>query len=357
MPDPCEQPVQQENKARRRPWRQRASVRIPVKLLVFVLVYFFVMYPNPRLFFTQLSRIRNLDALVEPDATQLDDWAAELQVRLDRAQAAATQPAAPSTATASSRTPPNSSNGHSASRGAVESTAASGPSGVLQRPAGLGPRAVIQQQVERFVYEKVLYAWDWDTWGCADYIPTIEEMFTKLPRAGGGRLFEDCDGRAVVAASLMRRLGFDAQLVTDLRHVWVVTPDGEWMGPGRGKAAVATPQGTQVRWSTVATNAPMSLSYGIAVFPFGRELIVLATAFVLLLHRRTPRRPAVLAAVLLLDGLLFLRCGALSPMPIGPLGASWPAFVGLLNAATGFVILFTASRRARRRAERESPSP
>ena len=51
------------------------------------------------------------------------------------------------------------------------------------------PHALVRG-VEKFVYGHVPYAWDWDTWGVADYLPSVAEV-RRMGR-------EDCDGRAVV---------------------------------------------------------------------------------------------------------------------------------------------------------------
>jgi hypothetical protein len=172
-------------------------------------------------------------------------------------------------------------------------------------------------------------------------------MFTKASQTPDGQVYEDCDGRAVVAASLMRRLGYQASLVTDLRHVWVKTPHGEWMGPGGRTTVVSTPQGNRVDLRTLWANVPISLSYGISVFPFWREVIILATAYLLLLHRRMSWRIAAPAGLVLLQGLLFMRCGGLSPQGVSRFDASWPALVGILHLSAGFGVLCWASHRAR----------
>jgi hypothetical protein len=136
-------------------------------------------------------------------------------------------------------------------------------------PAG-APVSDVLQMVERSVCEQVPYAWDWDVWGVAEYLPTVAEVFER------GR--EDCDGRAVVAASLLRRMGYDAWLVSDLLHVWVQTPEGETMSPtGAEKTFVATEEGTEATISTgMIRNLGRGFSYGVAVFPLERELIILA---------------------------------------------------------------------------------
>jgi hypothetical protein len=261
--------------------------------------------------------------MVQPEAPQLETWEAELRGRLLAIHG--------------------------------PEPAASGPPGHWVRDL---PARQVQKEAEKLVYEKVAYQWDWEVWGAADYMPTVAEMFAKAEESGGGQLFEDCDGRAVLAASLMRRLGYESSLVTDLRHVWVKTPAGEWMGPGGGKTVQSTSGGNKLDLASVWRNVPVSLSYGIAVFPLSRELVILATAFVLLLARRMPWRVAAICGLLLIQGLLFMRCGALAPEQLRRFSVSWPAVVGLLHLVAGFVLLLWTAYRARRSVEPDSrPGP
>lgn len=283
---------------------ERWYVRMPLKAAAFALVTFFVLFPYPRQFARHLAHVRNLQTMVDPHAPQLDPLQRALDERLK--PIAATQPA------------------------------------LLKNPQ------LVQRHVERFVLEQVHYEWDWNLWGSADYMPTVSEVFEKAQETDGP-LREDCDGRAVIAASLMKRLGYDARLVTDLRHVWVATPEGEWMGPGRDKTLIATPDGTRVDWTTLLSNIPVSLSYGVGVFPFWREAIILLAAFLLSLHRRTPPRTAAIGLVLLILGLLFMRLGYLAPSAVSREVSSWPAWVGMIHILGGFALLWRASSAARRR--------
>ena len=289
----------------------RWYLRIPLKLTIFAVVTFFVLFPYPRQFARHISHLRNLQAMIDPHAPKIDRFDAVLDHRFR--EMASTQPA------------------------------------LLRDPQ------LDQQLVERVVLEQVHYEWDWNLWGSADYLPTVSEIFERAS-AYGGQLHEDCDGRAVIAASLMKRMGYEATLVTDLRHVWVETPEGKWMGPGRDKTLVATPEGTRVAWGTLLSNIPVSLSYGIGVFPFWREVIILLAAFLLSLHRCISRRAAAISLILLIQGLLFMRLGYLAPFAVSREVSSWPAWLGLVHVAAGFAILWRASSRARRQLSR-TPSP
>jgi hypothetical protein len=165
-------------------------------------------------------------------------------------------------------------------------------------PEGLSAKETLRY-VEQFVYKRVPYDWDWNTWGMADYFPSVDEVL-RIGR-------EDCDGRAVVAASLLKNLGYDARIVTDFAHVWVTTPQGQTMGPGKTKTVEVTEKGVKLDLSGLK-QIPQTLAYGIAVFPLPRELILLAVFWLLLMRGREYLRP-MLAGVLLTAGLLLVRHG------------------------------------------------
>jgi hypothetical protein len=167
-------------------------------------------------------------------------------------------------------------------------------------PAGAAPREALRR-VQEFVLERVKYEWDWNTWGLADYLPTVTEALQM------GR--EDCDGRAVVAASLLKKLGYEARLVTDFAHMWVRTEHGDLMGPGRQTAIVATDKGLSVTLRGL-WEFPRALAYGVAVFPAWRELIILGAAGLLMLGPRTGAGGAAFAFFALVAGLLLIRYGS-----------------------------------------------
>jgi|CXWL01.1.fsa_nt_gi hypothetical protein len=285
----------------------RWYVRVPLKWLVFAIVCFFVLFPYPRLFVRHISHVRNLEAMIDSAAPDLAEWQAEVEQRTVLAQQAATT-----------------------------------------QPVEVDPASSIgvQRIVERLVLERVHYKWDWDVWGLADYMPTVTEMFDES-RLGDGVVYEDCDGRAVMAASLMKRLGHQASLVTDFRHVWVVTPEGAYMGPGDDKSLVSTSTGNRIDWSTLASNIPMSLSYGMAVFPLGRELIIAITAYLLMLHRSLTTWRAMFALLLLVQGLLFMRLGFFAPHAVSREVSAWPSWVGIIHVAAAFALLAWKSKRPR----------
>jgi hypothetical protein len=197
----------------------------------------------------------------------------------------------------------------------------------------------LMNQIENFVYRKILYAWDWDLWGNAEYLPTVEEAIEM------GK--EDCDGRAIVAASMLRRYGFDAILVGDFRHLWVKTDIGETMSPGKKIALQYTDEGMQFDWSSV-WELPDAFCYGVSVFPLWRELIIIFGAWLLLVGPAVRLRDAFLWLSLSAVGLLSMREGGdwLEPDRV----MNWS---GLLIIIFCIVALMVQSRRATKRFARQ----
>ncbi|MCP4594577.1 MAG: hypothetical protein GY842_27925 [bacterium] len=262
------------------------KLRWPIKWAVVVAVYFLVCFPYPHLFLRHVTRWRNPNVLVDAQAPALKPLLAEL--------------------------------GNGA---AMDED----PQQVMAR-------------VESLVRERVPYAFDWETWGVADYLPTLDEVFAE------GR--EDCDGRAVVAASLMQALGHEAELVSDFTHVWVRTAHGEFMGPRAHPALAATEHGLRVDWGwRLVADYVDALGYGVAVFPLMREMILLATVWLMLLGRERNWPAAFCGALLMIGGLLVMRVGG-HPL-LGPV--RWLQVIGGLQLIAGMgSLVCTADRRARR---------
>lgn len=161
--------------------------------------------------------------------------------------------------------------------------------------------------VERAVYRRWPYAYDWQTWGVANYLPTVAETM-RLDRC-------DCKGRAVVAASVLARMGYTPHLVSDLSHLWVWTPEGEAMGPVRtrsGRRLIdANEQGNRLDLGALLsagglfTDLPARLGFSLSVFPPLRSGLLIVTLWVILLNAR-PRWS------LALSGLGAMGLGALA---------------------------------------------
>jgi len=159
----------------------------------------------------------------------------------------------------------------------------------------------------------------------ADYVPTLAEVL-----AAGT---EDCDGRAVVATALLRARGIDARLVGDPRHMWVRTPLGETMNPLGEAAFSADDQGTHLHWRQLLDLGPVAV--GTSLFPLSRELIILLTAWLLLLPPAVGWKRAAIALFLLLEGLVILRLAGADPLAPNYAALRW----GLLHLLPAAVVL------------------
>jgi hypothetical protein len=100
--------------------------------------------------------------------------------------------------------------------------------GLLADTAGRQPEINL---IEKFVYRNIRYVSDYENWSNAEYWPTAEEVWAR------GR--EDCDGRAVLAVSILRSRGYpSAKLVVGLHHMWVTVNANE-KEPSKPAAMVA----------------------------------------------------------------------------------------------------------------------
>jgi hypothetical protein len=169
--------------------------------------------------------------------------------------------------------------------------------------------------VEAFVTAEIPYGWDWVVWGAADYTPTLPELLTKRT--------EDCDGRAVLAAALLRHRGITADLVADPRHMWVRTPWGDTMNPLGQPVFKWTDEGLVIDWKRLLDPGPFA--FGIAVFPLGRELVLLLTAWLLALHPGVGRLRPILGLGLLGAALAAWRLAGADPLA--------PSYTGITLAA------------------------
>lgn len=311
----------------RRGWP--AWIRMPLKWLTFLAVVGAVLFPHPSLLTKHVDHLRHLNQMINPDAPELA--ALEVELRAFMAQRDKT-----------GRPPADKRRGTR-----VRADVATPSSVAASSPARRKARDV-QKDVEAFVYEKVLYDWDWNIWGMADYMPTVSEIFARAAQYPDGKLREDCDGRAVLAASLLKRLGYDARLATDFGHVWVTVREGsrqiELMGPGHVQAVVSTDKGPllNINWKMLK-NIPVAFGYGVSVFPWMREAIIYAAAIGLLWHRRAGWKSTAVGALFALAGWQLMRANT---DYWG--GQSLSFWFGLTYTLIGAGVMTAASRKARR---------
>jgi hypothetical protein len=146
--------------------------RCLVKWSLLALIVLGVLYPLPHLLFHQIRHLRDWESLIQPDLAAMPE--------INRA---------------------------------IDAQLAPGHTSLEEYRA-----------VERFVYSRIRYQFDWFNWVNLDYWPTAAEVWSRQR--------EDCDGRAVLAASILRARGFaSARIVANLNHVWVAVSDVELMGP------------------------------------------------------------------------------------------------------------------------------
>ena len=203
--------------------RRGFILRACLKLLLFGLVTLVVLYPNPILLIKQVRHLADVESLIQPGLPAM----AEINRDINRLL-----------------------------------------------PTNATPQKEFQT-VERFVYQKIKFQYDWYNWGNLDYWPTAAEVWDRKR--------EDCDGRAVLAVSILRARGFkDARIVANLNHVWVAVGQDELMGPQADKNFRR--EGDQVVISLPAFKTLLDVASQLSKFPVLRSLIIFFTAVGLFYH-------------------------------------------------------------------------
>lgn len=259
--------------------------RWPVKSAFAGVVLLLVLYPNPLILVKHVRHWSDLGAMVTPDEPSLLPLVTEVERRL------------------------------------------------AERADSIRDPRQALRVVEEVVYERILYAWDWETWGCADYLPTAAETIE--------RGHEDCDGRAVVAASILRRLGFEARLVTDGSHMWVRTSAGQAMSPmqtASGRTLVEASAGgtTFDPFAIIGVRAalidwPKNFAFGAAVFPPIRVAVIGIAILLCWWPARPSWRRIALSGMLAAGALLIWRAACSDPWDNSLLGAWTGIASGLLG--------------------------
>ena len=241
-------------------WRwletQRPLKRVSLKVALLAGVVLFALYPNPVLLVRQVGHLLNMESLIQPDLPAMPD--------INRA--------------------------------------------IDQLIATNTPTLTEFKAVERFVYRRIAYQYDWHGWWNLDYWPTAAEVWERQR--------EDCDGRAVLAASILRARGHaDARLVANLQHVWVAVGTNELMGPMADKnfrrEGGKLVDGKLVGAKTVITLPSLkTLLDSLAMtckFPAWRVVLMLVTLLALVFHPAADTgRFAMLCAGMLAGYAVFL---------------------------------------------------
>ncbi len=209
-------------------WDKVAELRLIwqllIKITIFSIVLFFVLFPNPVIFVEQVKNLSDLESLIQSDFSGIE----EINSQIDTL---------------------------------------------------LAENCTLEEEfqiIQHYIYKNIPYSYDWDNWGVVDYWPSADAVWQRRT--------EDCDGRAVLAAAILRSRGFEtANLAGSLRHVWVTVDGQELMGPDKekslkkvdGKTIISLPS-----WKMILTGFAFILSE----FPAIRNLIILLTALILLYH-------------------------------------------------------------------------
>ncbi|PAW87626.1 MAG: hypothetical protein B9S33_05920 [Pedosphaera sp. Tous-C6FEB] len=225
---------------------QRPLKRVSLKLALLAVVVLFALYPNPVLLVRQAGHLLDMESLIQPNLPAMP----EINRSIDQLLATNTVPLTEFKA------------------------------------------------VERFVLRRISYQYDWHGWWNLDYWPTAAEVWERQR--------EDCDGRAVLAVSILRARGHqDARLVANLQHVWVAVGTNELMGPMAdknfrregGKTIVTFPA-----LKTLLDSLAMTCK-----FPAWRVVLMLVTVLALVFHPAMDRgRFAMLCTAMLAGYVVFL---------------------------------------------------
>lgn len=242
-------------------------IRWPVKWLMFATVVFGVLYPYPSLLPRHVRNWRRMDRLPDPEEPLLQPLLRDFDA-------------------------------HLAAEGVTPST----PAEWLK-------------QVQVFVHERIRYKYDWETWGVVDYLPTLDEVIRRGE--------EDCDGRAVLAAAIIRARIGEARIVGGLHHLWVSTPIGDTMGPMGEPSLASSPEGMRVRWSKLISLGQIAV--GVSLFPLGREAVILITGWLLLLPADFRKGQALLGLLLLIEAWIIMRLAGVDPRQPNHWAACWAA--------------------------------
>ncbi len=331
-------------------WRRghatRPAWRWPLKLLLFAVICGLVLYPKVWLIPTWIARLSDMNTALQPSHPGLEPLVEAVRARTaDELTRLAAEWALYQSSEGDAASPLPSSNVDVTPPKRAEDLAPD-----AEEALGVRDRVVLRQ-VAQVVEEVVPYRFDWETWGVMDFLPNVDETL----RLG----HEDCDGRAVVAASLLRRIGYDAWLVSDIEHTWVETRSGSVLRGGPRTPTLTTvpanvvlprdadsprggAAGTRVDWTVAGGNLLQGMAFGVSVFPRVRLLLIVLTAGLLLMHPWSAawRRVAGLAALVGAVGVL----GFVDVSARAPERDAWALRFAMLLLAAGLLMLALRGR-------------
>ncbi len=164
--------------------------------------------------------------------------------------------------------------------------------------------------VERYVLRNIHYKFDWESGWNLDYWPDAADVWQR--RA------DDCDGRAVLAVSILRARGRkDARLAGNLIHIWAQTGSDEFMGPHKEKSirvtekTITTPDGKKVTKKEYHVTPPSvkmllrGFSFHMRHFPMTRLILLFVLSYFAVCWTGRNSNGIIGGLVLLLGGMLY----------------------------------------------------
>ena len=151
----------------------------------------------------------------------------------------------------------------------------------------------------------VPYAVPWQTYGVPWYFPTAGEVFAR----GQG----DCEGQAVVLASILRSKGIPARFVGSFDHLWVDYPGKHANAYENAEVAIASqqPDGSyRLRWPSLVDwrrSWEIERGYFWDAMPIWRRWLLIGGWLLIGLSGHLWRRPARLARLALDPALARMR--------------------------------------------------
>lgn len=221
--------------------------KMMIKIAIFAAILITVLFPNPALLFRQIAAYSNTESLIQTDFPGIEQINQDVNAAL--------------------------------------------PAGVTRQQEF--------QAIQRYVYHNIPYAYDWDNWGNVDFWPTAAQVWARRQ--------EDCDGQAVLAASILRARGFEsARLVGNIRHIWVAVDEQELMSPDREQTLVR--EGGKVRlklpsWELLLGSTALYFSE----FPAFRNALLLIVLIGLCYHPGRSRSQFLGLTVMGLLGFLLVH--------------------------------------------------